>query len=171
MKVIRATKPAAVGYIEDNLAGDYNLSKEDLTACLRAALGDHPDDVFLLLAVEGDEVKAFLVALSESDTDWVALIQAWSEVPKKTLKSMFLRLCLWAEARGKEFVRAHTTRDMAGFLQDFGFQELARVMSFRVTEDDHEEIVDDMIKRNKGGDDSLPGKESKGKDDGKNTTG
>lgn len=162
MKILRVTKPSAVSLIEDNLLGDYNLSKEDLAASLRAMLGEHPDDTFVLFAYEGEEVKAFLIALSEPEADWVALVQGWSTVPAKTWKSMFLRLCLWAEAKGKEFIRAETSRSMDVFLVDFGFQELSKVMSFRVTEDDHVEIVDEMIRRNKGPDEVSETERSSG---------
>jgi len=147
MLIIRATKPLVVDYLESHLEGDYHLSKESLADGIRTMIRDSFDDTLVLTAFEGEEIKAFMVGCSEPASDCVVLIQAWSDAPLKTWKSMFLRFCLWAEAKGKSYIRAETTRGMEQFLKDFKFQEIARVMSFRVTEENHEEIVDEMIAR------------------------
>jgi len=150
MLIIRATKPLVVDYLESHLEGDYHLSKESLADGIRTMLQDSPDDTLVLTAFEGEEIKAFMVGCTDSTSDHVALIQAWSDAPIKTWKSMFLRFCIWTEAKGKSFIRAETSRGMEKFLEEFKFQEIARVMSFTVTEENHEEIVDEMIARQSG---------------------
>ena len=150
MVIIRAVKPAVIEMIEPQLLGDYHISKENLIETLRLMLGNQPDDILVLTAYDGDTLKAFIIAVSDSTSDQVALIQAWSEAPIKTWKSMFLRLCLWAEAKGKQYIHAETTRGMDQFLTEFGFKEVSRVMAFQVTEETHEGVVDDLIARNKG---------------------
>jgi len=145
MKIFRANKPVVVDYLEPHLLSDEFLSKEALCNALKSMLVENPDETLVMVAYDEDVLKAFMIVFADPGADYAVVIQTWSEAPVNTLKSMFFRVCLWAEARSKSFLRAETSRKMEGFLRDFGFQETSKVMVFQVSDDGHAEIVDDLI--------------------------
>ena len=144
MKIIIAKNSQAVDYIIPHLDQDDDVEAEVLGEQLKNAYKSGADNIFLGMIMDGVEVKAFVLAYDIPGQTYVHIYQAWAD-PSFTLQSwkdsMFLRLVMWAEARGMSELRAETRRSPEAFLRKWGFENHSTVLSYRIPENFEEELL------------------------------
>lgn len=144
MKIIIARHPSAIDYIEPHLLDDPDYAPGDLAEMLRGAV--RSENMFLSLVVDGEDLKAFLIAFSPSLQNHAFIYQAWSD-PEFTDQhykdSVFLRLILWSEAKGLGEIRAETKRSTKPFLRRWNFTPYSTIMTYVIPENFEEELLRD----------------------------
>jgi len=144
MKIIIAKNSSAVNYIIPHLDQDDDVEPEVLGEQLKNAFKSGADNIFLGMIMDDVEVKAFVLGYDIPGQTYVHIYQAWAD-PTFTLQSwkdsMFLRLVMWAEARGLTELRAETRRSPEPFLRKWGFENHSTVLSYRIPENFEEELI------------------------------
>ena len=144
MRYIRGRSTEAVDYIQDHLLPDDDFPVGALVDSLKDMLLHTPDSVFLGLVFDGDEVVSFVIALAPPSASHVFIHQTWASesLPDTTVQDkLFLRLCMWTEAIDRSELRAETRRNAEPSLLRWGFHEYSRILSFVVSEDLTEKII------------------------------
>ena len=143
MKIIIAKNSAAVDYIIPHLVYDDDMDNESLGEQLKTAFRGGADNIFLALILDGDDLRAFVLAY-DTKLPYAYLHQAWCDkgfVDQKWKDAVFLRLVLWAEARGMSEVRAETKRSPEAFLRRWDFKEHSKVLSYKIPDNFEEELI------------------------------
>ena len=88
-----------------------------------------PESVNFVVAMDGEELVGFLVAVNTSE-DCVLLSQAWSKPGNswKIIDELFLRIILWTFGLGKSSIRAETSRDSEAVWRRWEFQDRSRII-------------------------------------------
>lgn len=150
MKVIRARQPEAVRYMLDYLVEEDDLKREKIAEVIKYNLTENPDDIYVLQAWEGEEIKAFLVATAPELSDFVFIFQAWCDPKAEDNLSdrLFYRVLLWAHDLGRNEIRMETKRDPEAYKRKWGFEVFSYMMNFMIPEDfeiklaNHKVLVD-----------------------------
>lgn len=145
MRYIRARATAAVDYMEGKLLPDDDFTEGALVEALKEMLINTPDGVFIGQVWDGDEIRAFVIALAPPSMSHVFVHQAWADPMlegSKTQDKLFLRLCLWAESIGRGELRAETRRNPEAFLRRWGFTPYSQVLSYNIGDDLTDKLLD-----------------------------
>lgn len=126
----------------EHLLSDGDYSKEAFAGALKTLLTGTPESTFILQAYDGEDLKAFLIAVAPPEQNHVFVLQAWSSLEdNETPDRMFLRLCLWTESIGRMELRAESKRSPEAFLRRWNFEIFSNVLSFQIPEDLEGELV------------------------------
>jgi len=104
---------------------------------IKAALVQSPDSTFVAQAWDGEELKAFLIAVDVLLHNHVFVFQAWksNDAPLEVSDRIFFHLLAWADSLGKNEIRAETQRDTKAFYRRWRFEPYATILSFKVPQD------------------------------------
>ncbi len=149
MKLFRARNLAAVELMKDKLLPDEDFNQEDLVESIEQALVEAPEDIYLLQAWEGKVMVGFLIAYNLPKQNHVFLLQVWADPTVERLSDkMFFRMLFWAQSLGKKEIRAETKRNTEAIQRRWDFQEVSKIVSYKIPDDLEERIM--ASSRNKG---------------------
>lgn len=146
MKLIRARNPVAIDLIKDKINADDGGNAEVEAEALKAGLTKFPDKLFILIAFEGEEIKAFAVVTDVDNSNYVFIHYAWCDPKAETTLTgkIFYRILLWADSLGKSWIRTESKRCDA-IIRRWNFVEHSRVMKFEVRENFESDLLDKMM--------------------------
>jgi len=120
------------------LTGESQEAKEAQGEVISGLLQNAPSNTCIWQVFQDEEILAFLVAFAPPGAKHVFLSDAWAS-PKLegsgVQDRIFLRLVLWAESLGRDRITAETSRHPEGLLRRWNFKEIARIVSFEISED------------------------------------
>ena len=137
MRILRAMRGVAMDFIDDEMLEDENFLDESFKDTMKNLIETQKDNTFVLQAFDGNVIKAFLLAYAPEKQSNVILFRAWcdSKLPDRKLQdSLFLKLCLWAEAVGRTSITAETYRNTEALHRRWGFKEVSKVVKFELDE-------------------------------------
>jgi hypothetical protein len=152
MRIFRATNPSVVDFLRGKLLEDSDyLDPEVEIEGLRSSLADFGQQTLVLLAVEGEELEGFIIAMAPQWAKYVFISQAsfspkLSEVEKS---KMFLQLIFWAQGLGKADIRGESNKAVDAIWRRWGFKPLRTILSFNL--DESLDKVVDIMKRGQHG--------------------
>ena len=137
MRIIRGRNKAAVKLIEKHLIDSKYEAQGTMKEVVLDNLRHSPEETWLSLAVEGNEVKGFVVALAPVGRGFVFIYQVWvaPDAPKGISENLFHRLVLWADAVGASQLRGETFRSSEALYRRWGFGEFSKVLKFDIDQD------------------------------------
>lgn len=133
MKLFQATNTAALEYIKDKLRPADGVSKERYLENLALWLVNSPQTIWLTLAFEGDELKAFMVAYLPPQVNFVFISQVWSEQPN-TAHDLLTRLVEWAESCGRTQLRMESESDHDDYTRAWGFKTITETRAIDLSD-------------------------------------
>lgn len=108
-----------------------------------------PDLVFFLIALDGSELRGFIIGLDRgARTPYAEVAQVWShpDNPPEVADFLFRRMVLWALSNGKKAIRGETARDLEAVYRRSGFTPGATVVWYELDED----MLDEVVRHSKG---------------------
>ena len=177
MRVLRAMRGVALDFIDDEMLEDENFLDESFKDTMKNLIETQRDNTFVLQAFDGDKLKAFLIAYAPENQSNVILFRVWCtpEITDRKLQdSLFLKLCLWAEAIGRTSITAETDRSPKALHRRWGFKEVSTVVKFELDEGFTESLIEACLnldtkkkESDKEKDNPLNGLSTEGHDNGK----
>ena len=151
MKIINATSPEAVAFLEGKLQlmddVDPDLEMQHLSSILEknregVAAGEE-SKILLLMIFDGNDLQAFCLATMPDGRDHAFLQQAWSEPGlDPTIGSrIFRRLIAWTHDAGRVYIRAETQRGSA-IMRKWKFEEHSVIVRFTIPDDYEDRLVE-----------------------------
>jgi len=145
MRIVRVRTIAGIDYMADKImVDDLGTPIDQYINCLKQMITAGQDDIFILQVWDGDEIKAFLIALAPASCEHIWVAQTWispSLADTKAADRLFLRLLMWSESLGRSEVRMETKRDESAFTKRWNFQTHSVIMSFKVDRDLDEKLI------------------------------
>jgi hypothetical protein len=149
MRVFRAVNPSVVDFLRGHLLEETDFIDPDVELeGLRSALSDFGPQTLVLLAVDGDNLEGFIIAMSPQWAKYVFISQTRFS-PKMTEEDkskMFLQLVFWAQGLGKTDIRGESTKAVDAVWRRWGFMPLRTILSF-----DIEQSLDKVVEIMKRG--------------------
>ena len=153
MKVFIARDPQAISFIQKNILGDDDVSKEEFSNLLKDMLTYHKEEIFIAIAVEarkqGDvfepEVVGFIIAVAPSSQSHVWIAQAWFDEKLKDEKVkdlLFIKLILWSLQQERRELRGETRRETEQYLSHWGFEPFSETKNYKIDENFEERILE-----------------------------
>ena len=149
MEIIRVVNPEGITYMKDVVVPPEGMDKEVFLESLKRVLVNNREGIFLLQAYDGEEIIGVILAVDQPEMKHIFIYQAWSNAKKMSLhdtRKMFMRLVLWADAKGKSELRAETQRNAEAFYRKWGFIEHSKILKFEVTEAFEDKLLDALLK-------------------------
>ena len=149
MEIIRVVNTVGVDYMVDVVVPPEGMNKESFLGALKNALQENRENIFILQAYEGSDLIGLLLAVSLPDQNHVFVYQAWSDDKRMTthaVRKMFMRLVLWADAKGKTELRVEVKEGAEDFYQKWGFVEHTKILKFEVAEGFEDKLLESLLK-------------------------
>lgn len=144
MKIIRVTSPSILPYLEPVMMDGPDNDKERVLRGLEMLLQHDPYSTFILVAVEEEEILAYLIAFRPEGYNYVVLQQAWTDT-KRTTRDLadlfFLKLVSWAQNIEAPEIRMETRRPEGPFMRRWGFKPFSTLMTLDVGETFQEAVL------------------------------
>ena len=135
MRIQRVRDTIGIDYIKDYLYQDNEVTQDRFSEALKTMLTELPDQTFILLSYEGDEVTAFLIAFAPDNKNWIMVMQA-TQLPalkdEKVLNHLFLRLLLWADNFNRKELRIEIIAKTPSFVRKWIKGKYSRTYNYTI---------------------------------------
>lgn len=113
--------------------GEEDMINREYLPFLQQAFQQHSEEVLVIAALDGEEVKALLIAQRTQYS--VFLTNFWSAPGNswKIADEMFLWVLMWTIVSGRTDIRADTRRDVPAVFRRFGLTERSVVVERKIT--------------------------------------
>ena len=138
MRIFRGRNATCVDYLEQYLLEDEDYDRGAFVEVLKSLLENSPSETLVLMAVDGEHVRAFILAFAPQGHGHVFIMQAWSNLPlkeKRVKDELFYRLVFWADNLGRDELRGETLRKTGPFLRAWDFEVYSTVLRYKIPED------------------------------------
>jgi hypothetical protein len=144
MNVIRVRSTKIVEHIEPHLSfSDPRLKAPFLEELVQRML-NAPDSLLVLAAMEGETLKAFLIAQNAGPSvPYITVNQVWSDSDnsREWFEPFLAKLILWTAANDKDYIRGETPRSTRALLRRFGFEPYTEVVKFDLVKTRFHELL------------------------------
>lgn len=132
MRMFIARNAMAVDFIEKHLLGDFEVPKELYAEHLRRLLTLTPEDVHLLIAVDGENCIGFCISYVPADVNYVFISQCWAMDDSVGLKNQFLKRVIdFKDSIGRTAIRYETLRSPLPFPSTIPFKRISETYELR----------------------------------------
>jgi len=155
MRIVIGQNRSAIDFIKGHLIKDECYDNmESFVTDLKEIIGN--PSVFLCIALDGEDVKGFILATAPPRYKHVFLWQVWVDptVKEKIAQKLFFRLNLWASSLKRMEIRAETKRNTDAVLRKWNFKEISSIVSYKIPDDfdiDYLESVQENKEKENGG--------------------
>ena len=160
MRMLRCSQPeATLELLYPYLLEDSDYTKEVLAQMLHRQLTEAPQETFVLVAIDENELLGFVIVIAEYGANHTFVLQAWAsnKAPETMSKKILSRVIMWSEDLGRTSIKIETKREDRGISRRFGFTKYSSMMELKIGLDADELTEDASIEirtpqANKGND-------------------
>jgi len=156
MRIVKANNQSALDFIKDKISSVDHIPAVEVEKILRAYFVNSPNNVFLMLVLDGNDVVSFIIALAPPKEQVVFLNQLYVAEGFEHAKGLLIErkqlLLDWMDSIKRTEIRATTTQISEEDLRSLGFKEVSKVYAICTTDTDGpafeevETVVDDKPK-------------------------
>lgn len=134
MVIERITDPTTLIQISPYFVAADEATRNKFTQDYFHLMTTSPISCFALIAKEGSEPIAFILAWSHVPQAWVYVAQIWSKAGNdwSIMDKLYTHILLWTIGQGKKSLRGEVIRGHAGFDRRFGFKPIAEVIEYQI---------------------------------------